>query len=370
MIKGLYIHIPFCNQICKYCDFCKIVAGPEIQEEYIDALIREMKYYSDLLQKIQTVYIGGGTPSCLKLSQLEKIFKTIQGFRDLQSLEEFTIEVNPNDVNPSLLELLKKYHVSRVSMGVQTFEDRSLKFIGRNHTKEIAMHAYTLLTEAKFDNINLDFMYGIPGQTKRDVEIDLNLIETLNPDHISYYSLIIEEKTILYHLIKRGKVDEVDEDIVMDMADLIDERLEKQGYIKYEISNYAKPGKESKHNLLYWNLEEYMGVGLNASSQYNYMRVKNPEKISVYLEETDKEILTMHTIDDFNPRLEYVLMGLRKTRGISLKEFKERYNLDMFELFPNLKKHLENGLLERKGDCLRFTKKGVYLSNQVYMDLI
>lgn len=370
MIKGLYIHIPFCNQICKYCDFAKMVATEDMKDEYIEALLNEMQYYGDLLQNLKTVYIGGGTPSILKLPQLERVLKGLQKFVNLESLEEFTIEVNPNDVRIELLELFKKYHVSRISMGVQTFNDRTLSFIGRVHTKEIAMHAYSLLTEYGFDNINLDFIYGIPGQTLRDVEVDLNLIGTLNPDHISYYSLIIEEKTIFYHLIKRGKIDETDEDVVMDMADLIDRQLEEFGYVKYEFSNYSKPGKESMHNLLYWDLDEYLGIGLNASSQYNNMRVKNPERISEYLEGMSCDTLTMHIMDEFNPRQEYLLMGLRKTTGINLKRFKERYKIDVFELFPDIRKHLDNGLLEINGEFLRFTKKGVYLSNQVYVDLI
>jgi oxygen-independent coproporphyrinogen-3 oxidase len=329
-----------------------------------------MSYYGDLLYNLKTVYIGGGTPSVLKLPQMERIFKGLENFTNLEELEEFSIEVNPNDVTRELLDLLKKYHVSRISMGVQTFDDRTLKFIGRNHTKEIAMHAYSLLSEYDFKSINLDFIYGIPGQTLRDIEVDLNLIGTLNPDHISYYSLIIEEKTILYHLIKRGKVEELDEDISMDMADLIDKKLAEFGYIKYEISNYAKPGKESIHNLLYWNLEEYLGIGLNASSQYNYMRVKNPERISEYLTGANQEVLTMHIMDDFNPRMEYLLMGLRKTAGINMKRFKEKYKIGVFELFPQLKKHIENGLLEISGESLKFTRKGIYLSNQVYVDII
>ncbi len=370
MIQGLYIHIPFCNQICKYCDFCKMVATDEMKDAYLEALHHEIAYYRDLLKNLKTVYIGGGTPSSLNLEQLETIFESLSGFIDPTKLEEFTFELNPNDVTEELLQLLKKYHVSRISMGIQTFNDLTLKFIGRRHTREQAMHAYSLLTDNGFDNINLDFIYGIPGQTIKDVKVDLNLIETLNPDHISYYSLIIEEKTVLYHLIKRGQVDEVDEDLVMDMADLVDETLEKQGYHKYEFSNFSRPGKESIHNLLYWNLEEYLGVGLNASSQYNSMRVRNPEKISVYIEEAKKPVLTMHEIDDFNPKMEYVLMGLRKTDGISIKKFKEKYKQDIFEMFPKLKSHLDDGLLELSGECLRFTRRGVYLSNQVYVDLI
>ncbi|MDA3932490.1 MAG: radical SAM family heme chaperone HemW [Tenericutes bacterium] len=369
MIKGLYIHMPFCDQICTYCDFCKMVTSDHTKKEYMKALIKELEYYSDLLSHIETIYIGGGTPSSLDDDLLDAFLEELKLMVDMKQIKEFTIEANPNDVTDNWIKTLKKHHITRVSMGVQSMSENILKFLGRTHTAQIVEDAIKTLKKSKL-NFNLDFLYAIPGQTKEDLEKDLNYIKKFDPHHISYYSLILEDKTVLNYLINKHKVDDFSEDLARDFGEIIDDKLNGIGYKKYEFSNYCKPGFESKHNLIYWNLEEYLGVGLNASSQFNYVRMINPRKISVYLNDINDKSLTMHHLEDFNPQLETLLVGLRKTEGIDLEQYKKKFKIDVFKLYPQLKKYIDLDLLKIEGSRLMFTNEGVYLSNQVFVDII
>ncbi|MFA7076386.1 MAG: radical SAM family heme chaperone HemW [Candidatus Izemoplasmatales bacterium] len=369
MIKGLYIHIPFCDQICTYCDFAKMVANDDLKTEYIRSLLREIEYYSDLAEKCETIYIGGGTPSSLELDLLEAFLQELSLTVNFDKIIEFTFEANPSDINPELLTILKKYHVNRISMGVQSLDNKLLKFLGRNHTKEIVIKAVELIKTFGFA-LNLDFLYAVPGQTKEMLLNDLKYIKIFNTEHISYYSLIVEDRTIINHWIINHKVANFPDDLARDYADIVDDTLESYRYSKYEVSNYCKTGFESKHNLIYWNIEEYLGVGLNASSQYNYIRMKNPSSIKEYIAGTKKTTFNMHQLEDYNPELEIILLGLRKTSGVSLEYYKTRVKKDVFEVYPQLKKHLGNNLLEIKDGYLRLTKNGMYLANQVYLDII
>jgi len=368
MIKGLYIHIPFCDQICTYCDFCKMVASKDTQRAYMKGLIKELEYYDDLIQHIETIYIGGGTPSILEDDLMNGFLDELDMMVDMRRIKEYTVEANPNDVNETWLKMLKDHHVTRISMGVQTMNEDLLKFLGRTHNQETVNHAIDLLQATKLD-FNLDFLYAIPGQSKEMLLTDLDYIASFNPDHVSYYSLILEDKTILNYLINKHKVEDFDDDLARDFGETIEKRLKHLGYHQYEFSNFAKPGCESKHNLIYWNLEEYLGIGLNASSQFNNTRMINPSRISVYLEEIKDKSLTMHRLERFNPKQEYLLVGLRKTEGIDIEAYKSRFRKDPFVLYPGLKKHLDNHLLEISDGYLRFTKEGMYLSNQVFMEL-
>jgi len=369
MIKGLYIHIPFCDQICTYCDFSKMVAPDELKVEYLKALVTEMEYFSDLMARAETIYIGGGTPSSLDNDLIEAFLHELSHVVNLAKVKEFTFEANPGDITEELLDILEKYKISRISMGIQSIDDGLLKFLGRTHTKETIINALNLLKKRKFV-VNLDFLYAVPGQTKTELLKDLDFIKEYSVQHISYYSLIVEDKTILNYLINHHRVADFDDDLAREFGDIVDLKLRAYGYEKYEISNYAKPGFMSKHNLLYWNLEEYIGIGLYASSQYNFTRLKNPKKIKEYIAGTQKHALNMHEIEEFEPKLELLLMGLRKTEGVSLDYYKQRIKKDMFEVYPVLNKHIENGLLEIVDGKLRFTENGVYLSNQVYVDLV
>ncbi|PKK94647.1 MAG: hypothetical protein CVV60_05360 [Tenericutes bacterium HGW-Tenericutes-5] len=369
MIKGVYIHIPFCDKICTYCDFAKMVAKDDLKIEYMQALVRELEYFSDLTAKSETVYIGGGTPSSLQLDVLEAFLKELSTIVNLDKIQEFTIEANPTDITDDFLKMLRKFNVSRISMGVQSMDESLLNFLGRTHTKAEVIEAIKKIKDNKFD-LNLDFLYAIPGQTEEMLLNDLDFIKKFNPNHISYYSLIIEDRTIINYWINSRKVSDFSDDLARDFADIIDRKLADFGYKKYEVSNYAKEGHESKHNLIYWNVEEYIGLGLNASSQYNYIRMKNPKSIKEYIEGTKKHALNMHEIEEYNPKLEIILLGLRKVEGFNLDDYKKRIKKDVFEVYPILKKHLDNGLLEISSGNLKLTDKGMYLANQVYLDII
>jgi len=346
-----------------------MVTSEHTKKEYVKALVKELEYYSDLLTYIETIYIGGGTPSSLDNDLLDAFLDELESMVDMDKIKEFTIEANPSDVTASWLEVLRKHHVTRVSMGVQSMNKDLLNFLGRTHTDDIVMHAIELLKTSQFD-FNLDFLYAIPGQTKEMLLSDLTYIKEFKPQHVSYYSLILEDRTVLNYLINKHKVEDFSDDLARDFGELIDQTLEAYGYHKYEFSNYAKPGYESKHNLIYWNLEEYLGIGLNASSQFNFVRMVNPSKISDYLEAIEDKSLTMHRLEDFNPELECLLVGLRKTQGIHLDAYKKRFKQSVFEVYPQLKKHMDQKLLEIKDGYLRFTNDGIYLSNQVFVDII
>ncbi len=369
MIKGLYIHIPFCDKICKYCDFAKLVATRKLKGEYVKNLIKELEHYKDKLSNVETIYIGGGTPTSLDLDLLEVILSKIVDLVNMENIREYTIEANPNDINYELVNTIKKFQVSRISLGVQTTSKRLLELVGRTHNKNDVLKALQILEGNSFANINLDFIYGLPTQTMDELTADLDFISSIMPKHISYYSLIIEPKTELAYMIDHQNLIPLDEDIVADYADLVRNKLEYMGYQHYEVSNYAVAGFESRHNLLYWNLEEYIGVGMSAASQYDNTRYINPYRISQYIKNVECEDYQLIE-EDFTPQMEYILLGLRKTEGINLIEYSKRFGDGVFNLYPKLKKHLASGLLEIKGDYLLFSKRGMDLSNQVYLDII
>jgi oxygen-independent coproporphyrinogen-3 oxidase len=365
MIKGLYIHIPFCNQICSYCDFIKQVAKPKTIEEYMGILIEELKCYKDLYKDLETIYIGGGTPSSISNILLEKLLREINNLIDMSKIKEFSIETNPNDIDDEFVETVKKYSINRISVGVQTVNNKLLEILNRNHVKSDIMEALVILRKHKINNINLDFIYGIPNQTLSQLKDDLDFIKIAKPTHVSYYSLILEEKTILDYQVRKGLVKLLDDDLVADFSDIVKDTLKEEQYNHYETSNYALKGYQSIHNLIYWNLEEYLGIGLGSASQYEGKRLLNPTVITKYVKNYKDRLE-----EDYRPKMEYILMGLRKTIGISISKYKERFNKDVFENFPGLKKHLINGLLIIKGDYLLFSEKGQDLANQVYLDII
>lgn len=365
MIKGLYIHIPFCSQICSYCDFAKEVAKQEKQHEYMNILTKELIHYQAHYKNLETIYIGGGTPTSLDISLLDDFLKKINEVVTMSNIIEFTIESNPNDISEELVRVLKKNNVSRISIGVQTVNESLLNILNRNHTLEDVHQAVRLLRDFGFTNVNLDFIYGIPNQTEEMLKNDLDFIKKELPEHVSYYSLILEEKTVLDYQISKGLIKPLDEDLVADYSCLVKEELKNLGYTHYETSNYELGGHESFHNLIYWDLEEYLGIGLNSASQYHNERYKNQTSISKYLRDYKQRFQ-----EDFNPKLEYILMGLRKTEGIDMVKFKHRFNIDVFEQYPILKKHISNNLLHIHDSYLSFTELGEDLANQVYIDLI
>lgn len=372
-IEALYIHIPFCSYICNYCDFYKMIAKPQAQEKYIDYLIKEIELKKDLFKDIKTVYIGGGTPSTLPISSLNKLLKYLWNYLDYNKVSEFTIEANPIDINQALINIIKNNHVNRVSLGVQSFNDNKLKFLGRKHNAQIATNAINLLKTNGINNISCDLIYATPNDDFEVVKRDLETLVDLNIPHISAYSLILEEKTILYHRYKKGQFEMIDEDSEFDIYDNLQQYLANHGYHQYEVSNYALPNMESKHNLVYWNNQHYLGIGAGASYYIDNVRYTNIKNLASYYQGIDEGKLNYSeekTLSTFEQMQEELLMGFRKTLGISINQFQNKYHKDVFSVFPIINDLLNKDLLALKDNYIFIPKHRLYLSNSILIHFI
>lgn len=367
-MRGLYIHIPFCLKKCKYCDFTSYVGCEKHFADYIKCLKNEMLEYRG--EKIDTIFVGGGTPSILSAHLLEDMIKEIYNTFDVTPDAEFTIESNPKTLTDEKLKVLHSLGVNRISIGVQSFVDSELKKIGRIHTAKDAEEAIILAKKAGFSNINLDLMFSIPGQTKESFKESIDRAISLNPEHISAYSLILEEGTPLFSEVENGEVflpsDETDRENYSYLCD----RLGEAGYIQYEISNFSKKGHECRHNLKYWDCNEYIGIGVSAHSYYNGKRFFNQDSLDDYLKgEYRMESGEILTIDD--KISEYVIMGFRKTKGISKTDFFKKFGVDFYERFKEpLDKFLNLNLIEEKGEFFCLTFEGINLSNSVLCEFL
>lgn len=367
---GLYIHIPFCHKVCNYCDFFKKVSSIENQNKYVDYLIKDLELN---VKPYKTIYIGGGTPSSLPINTLEKLLVKINELIDFKQIEEFTIEVNPEDLNLELIKCLQKYHVNRISIGIQTFHERLNKYLGRYANYEDIKTKIALLKEYGFNNISLDLMYGIANETIKELEEDIDMMLTLDVNHISTYSLILEEKTILYHQYQKGLFSLSNEDEERAMYDLIIKKLTDNNYLHYEISNFSKPNYESKHNLIYWNNEEYVGIGAGSSGYENSSRYKNTTNLDDYYLgiNNQNKIMEENEIIELDTKMwEEIMLGLRKVKGISINTFYEKYQKDIFEVFPEMMKLIKQGLLEESNGYVRITNNNFYISNAILTKLM
>lgn len=366
-MKGLYIHIPFCARLCTYCDFAKEIAKTDKQTAYINALIQELHHYQDDLNNLTTIYIGGGTPSALNHHDLSRLLTAIREVIDVDSVIEYTVECNPNDIDDALASLLKKYKVNRISMGVQTFNNNHLSFLNRTHKQADIISAFTVLRHHGFTNISVDMMFGLVNQTVEEVENDITALLKLEPNHISYYSLILEEQTKLHHLVSTGAVSMIDEDTEADMYELIIKRLKAAGYHHYEISNFAKDGYESLHNTIYWKNADYIGIGAGSHGKYKDSRYFNERRIKTYIEAVQKNGTGLASTYPYEALRDTFLMGLRRLEGVHIPTVETMYDVNIFDEFDTLKTHIDNGLLEIKDDYLRLTDKGLMLANIVFM---
>ena len=364
MIKGLYLHIPFCEKICVYCDFHKEIAKDQKKEDYIYRLIESIKDHQKDLQSLKTIYIGGGTPSNIASSLLEDLLKTIQQTIDVSSLEEYTIESNPNDVSLEKAKLYHKYGINRVSLGVQSFDEEILRKMNRSHQREDIYKSIDNLRQVGIENISIDLIFGFHKQNIKQVEDDLKEAQKLDVPHISYYALILEEKSVMYHLVKEGKIRIVDEDLDYLMYNRIIDTLTKNGYIHYEVSNFAKRGYASKHNLLYWQQADYLGLGSGAHSYINQKRFFTKANVRKYIDsKEDKDCIKYYPS---YPLEDALLFGLRVLKGIHVPSLEEQHQCVLLEEFPSLVTHIESGLLTYEDAYIRFTKKGLMLSNLVF----
>ncbi|OOM75066.1 oxygen-independent coproporphyrinogen-III oxidase-like protein YqeR [Clostridium puniceum] len=369
---SLYIHIPFCKQKCLYCDFPSYSGKEKFMDEYIDALNKEILEKAEKYS-ISSIFIGGGTPSYLQDLSLKNLLITLNKL-NLKENIEFTMECNPGTLNRDKLEIMKKYNVNRISLGLQTTKNSILKEIGRIHTYEEFKNNYFLAREIGFDNINIDLMFGLPNQKLEDWKESLVEIAKLEPEHISAYSLIIEEGTHFYNLHEQNKLNLPEEDNERLMYLSTKQILEKRGYHQYEISNFAKLGNECFHNKVYWNCNEYLGLGVSASSFIDKKRTKNLDDIQEYIEKINNYesiIEETHVNDVKDDMEEFVFMGLRMIKGININEFKKRFNKDINEVYGDIiEKNIKKELLIYNSEKLFLSQKGIEISNYVMSDFI
>lgn len=382
---GIYIHIPFCKQKCYYCDFVSFSNKEGYIEKYVETVKREIDSYDLSNYNITTIYIGGGTPSRIPSEKIQEILEIIKQEISANQTKwediEITIELNPGTVDEEKIKKYKEIGINRLSIGLQSTNNKLLKEIGRIHTFEDFKNTYNLVKKVGFENINVDLMIGLPNQTISDVKESLNEIIKLNPTHVSVYSLIVEENTKMEQLINNKELQLPDEELERQMYWYVKNILELNGYNHYEISNFAKKGKESKHNLNCWEQKEYIGLGLAAYSYLNGVRYGNTSNIEEYinvqdfynrseLEESDIRIVDeVQTLED--KRKEYMLLGLRKIEGVSIQKFKEKFVENPIFLFrKELEKLVNEELIAIDGDCIRLTNKGLDLANIVWEEFV
>lgn len=373
MGRGLYIHIPFCYKRCSYCDFTTYAGKEDLMGSYTDALIGELEKKTED-KTYDTIFIGGGTPNYLDIKELEKLLKFIRDNIKKTEGYEFTMEGNPEFMTLKKAQIMKKYGVNRVSMGLQSSSDETLRIIGRIHTFEKFLSAYENLKCAGFLNINIDLMTGLPGTSADDMEDKMRFIEKLSPSHVSVYSLILEEGTEMEKAVSRGILKLPSEDETLKMMDKAEELLLKWGYEKYEISNFSKKGYSCRHNINYWKAGEYTAAGVAASGFEGNIRYKNTDSITGYIEligkgEDPKAESYENTIEDSME--EFMFLGLRMTEGIRTDDFEKRFNVSYDEIYgKTTEKFVNEGFLEKQDGIIRFTPEGLRVSNSILCEFI
>ncbi|MCL7747277.1 radical SAM family heme chaperone HemW [Halalkalibacter alkaliphilus] len=376
MVTAAYVHIPFCEHICHYCDFNKVFLKNQPVDEYIKALLKEMKraMKDTPASSLKTVYIGGGTPTALTAVQLNTLLKGMKEVLPLNNIEEYTIEVNPDSIQEEKLAVIKENGVNRLSIGVQTFNESLLKEIGRTHTKSSVEDAIRRSRQAGFTNISLDLMFGLPGQHPVQFIETINEAINLNIEHISAYSLKVEEKTVFYNRQRQGKLTLPPEEDEVIMYEQLLKRTKEAELFQYEISNFAKKGYESKHNLVYWNNEEYYGFGAGAHGYVNGIRYQNHGPIPKYLKAIEQGALpTLHShkVSPVERIEEAMFMGLRKREGVNIDHFEQRYGRSLLDSFaPQIELLKERGLVVIHDGAIQLTEEGLLLGNEVFEQFI
>lgn len=361
-----YVHIPFCTQICYYCDFSKVFIKNQPVDAYLQALIREFRSYD--ITELRTLYIGGGTPTSISAVQLDYLLTELSRDLNLNTLEEFTIEANPGDLTVDKIEVLQKSAVNRVSLGVQTFNDKHLKRIGRSHNEAQIYSTIDALKTAGFQNISIDLIYALPGQTMDDVRSNVAKALSLNIPHLSLYSLILEHHTVFMNKMRRGKLHLPTEDLEAEMFEYIISEMERNGFEHYEISNFTKPAFESRHNLMYWDNVEYYGVGAGASGYLDGIRYRNRGPIQHYLKgvsegnaRLSEEVLSKNEMME-----EELFLGLRKKEGVSIGKFEQKFGTSFEKRYGQIVQELQSdGLLKENNGFIQMTKKGLFLGDTV-----
>lgn len=369
--SALYIHIPFCKRKCLYCDFPSYCGKEALMEEYSKALAWEIR--NTVKRRIKTIFIGGGTPTYLSFDGWKNIAGVIKSL-DLCEDAEFTVEGNPGTFDEKKLEFLKDMGVNRLSMGLQAWQNDILRKIGRIHTVEEFLHSFQMARTAGFDNINVDLMFGLPEQTYEQWMDTLKAAVDLGPEHLSCYSLIVEEGTPLHALQEKGELNLPDEETERRMYEDCVQMLKEHGYHQYEISNFAKPGRECRHNIVYWNTEEYYACGSGASSYIDKWRCTNVAQVEEYMRrikngESPVQDEHANTLEDCME--EFMFMGLRMMKGISVRDFEERFNASIYSVYGDIiKRYVSNGMLVDDGSRISLSPQGVEVSNSIMCEFI
>lgn len=368
---GLYIHIPFCDKICNYCDFTAFQGANSKIKEYVEALKKEIELKGNKDFLIDSIFIGGGTPSFIDGEYIFEILEKVrENFTVLDNIE-ISIETNPKTFDEKKLEYYKSAKINRASIGVQSFNDKILKELGRNHNSKEALESVELVKKFNFD-INLDLIFGYQSQTIEDILYDLEMIKNINPEHISYYALIIEEKTKFKALQNVGKLDFLDEETERKMYHLIVEKLEEIGLNQYEVSNFAKVGKESVHNKKYWNCKEYLGLGISAHSYLNDERFSNTVNLTKYIKELQNGSIPVdfrEKLDMPTKKFEYIIMNMRLKEGFLISDYNRLFESDFLEENKKaVKIGLENNVVEIKDDRIYFTKRGFDIMDSFFVN--
>ncbi|EMF0050544.1 oxygen-independent coproporphyrinogen III oxidase [Enterococcus hirae] len=367
-----YIHIPFCEHICYYCDFNKVFLEGQPVDEYVEMLLKEMEITLEQhpVKELETLYVGGGTPTSLTAVQLDRLLAGAREILPFKEGKEFTVEANPGDLTKEKLQVMKNYGVNRLSMGVQTFDNRLLKKIGRKHTAEDVYQTMRFLEEENFTNVSIDLIYALPGQTLEGYRETLNQALALDLPHYSLYSLILENKTMFMNWVRQGRLELPDQETETRMFEETIQAMEKKGRHQYEISNFGLDGHESKHNLMYWNNDHYFGFGAGASGYLGNKRYRNKGPIQHYLRPLrvgELPVLETEVLLRENQIEEEMFLGLRKKIGISKRHFYERYQQTIESLYSKVLTDLEKeGLLVNESDRIYLTPKGTFLGNEVF----
>lgn len=373
-MAGIYLHIPFCKTRCIYCDFYSTTRS-EMADRYVSALCRELELRKSYLdnEPVETIYFGGGTPSQLSKENFEKIFETIEREYNLGNCEEITLEANPDDLTPEYIKMLSSLPFNRISIGIQTFNEQTLRLLKRRHTAEQAISAVKECRMAGFQNISIDLMYGLPGETPESWEADLEQAVNLNVEHISAYHLIYEEGTPLYEMLQKHKVEEVDEESSVDFFALMIDRLTKAGFQHYEISNFCKPDMYSQHNSSYWTGKKYLGCGPSAHSFNGSTRQWNVSSLDKYIAGIEKGIPDFE-IEELNVTTRYndfVITSLRTMWGLSLNRLEEEFGTEFKQYcLENAQTYLDSGKLEIRDNTLFLSKEGIFISDGIMSDLL
>jgi len=370
---SLYIHIPFCIKKCAYCDF-NSYTEKRLIPEYLKALKKEMNNYKNLGCSIKTIYVGGGTPTILDEFQLEELFLNVKSAFNVEMGAEVTIEANPGTLSRDKLRVLKALGVNRLSIGLQAYQPRLLKLLGRIHSIKDFEESYLEARNAGFENINVDVMFGLPEQSLKDFENTLRYLSLISPEHISAYSLSVEEGTTFYNMYKRGELNLPDEQEERSMYHKAVDFLKAQGYIHYEISNFAKPKRESRHNLTYWRNQEYLGLGAGSHSYFygiRYSNVRHPSDYIRLLNQNIRPVKQREIITREEEIAEYCFLNLRLIQGLDREDFYRRFGVDIKQLYATTIDELkEKGLLEENGIFIKLTPLGLDLANEVFMEFL